>query len=128
MICEPLINRAVVLTEFACTVTTTTFTASFLLGSHPSIIRGDFGGGGGGGRANNNYSSSSSWSVGRRGHRRLPATPTQPSTLNIDSLANISHSISGTGNNSGLGKVNDRSEATLSAPINFPKLSTSPSR
>ena len=80
-------------------------------------------------RGGNSYSSSS-WSgggAGRRGHRRLPATPTQPSTLNIDSLANISHSISSTGNNTGPGAVND-SGATLNAPINFPKLNTSPSR
>lgn len=63
----------------------------------------------------------------RRGAgRRLPPTPSQPSTLNIDSLANISMSSKPV-SNSMLGP-SASSEHGLTAPINFPKLNTSPSR
>lgn len=69
-------------------------------------------------------SQSSSYVVTRRmgQGRRLPATPTHPSTLNIDSLANVSSSSqqqtgSGTGVGGGGGER-----------INFPKLNPSPSR
>ncbi len=60
----------------------------------------------------------------RRGvGRKLPATPTQPSTLNIDSLMNCrqvepSHGV----------LCGDDDAAALSAHINFPKVNRSPSR
>lgn len=69
----------------------------------------------------------------RGGGRRLPATPSQPSTLNIDSLANISLA---SGSSAGRGQRMDggnlqqqQQQQGLSAlPINFPKLNPSPSR
>lgn len=79
----------------------------------------------------------------RPGGRRLPATPTQPSTLNIDSLANISAinsspqiPIGGGGNRMG-SDIGDQapprtapanSSNALTTPMNFPKLNISPSR
>ena len=53
----------------------------------------------------------------RSGGRRLPATPKQPSTLNIDSLNNAASRPASTTNT-----------AAPSMGINFPKLNASPSR
>ena len=51
----------------------------------------------------------------RGGGRRLPATPSQPSTLNIDQLAQETNQ-------------NDTTNNTLGADLfNFPRLETSPS-
>lgn len=52
--------------------------------------------------------------------RRLPATPTHPSTLNIDSLGNVSSSRQQNGSAVGGGGNEHR--------INFPKVDPSPSR
>lgn len=70
------------------------------------------------------------------GGRRLPATPTQPSTLNIDSLANISQQptvndpliVTDTAANSTSKGPSSAAASLLSAAINFPKLNPSPSR
>ena len=67
-------------------------------------------------------------SAGGRGQRRrLPATPNQPSTLNIDSLTNVAS------NSSGDVRANNIAESAGNLArnflsINFPKLNPSPSR
>ena len=73
---------------------------------------------------------SSSYVVTRRtgqGHR-LPATPTHPSTLNIDALGNVSSSQQQTGSAVGGGGGGPPRGRLGGERINFPKLDPSPSR
>ena len=72
---------------------------------------------------------SSSYVVTRRTGqgRRLPATPTHPSTLNIDALGNVSSSQQQTGSAVGGGGGPPRGRLG-GERINFPKLDPSPSR
>ena len=73
---------------------------------------------------------SSSYVVTRRTGqgRRLPATPTHPTTLNIDALGNVSSSQQQTGSAVGSGGGGPPRGRVGGDRINFPKLEPSPSR
>ena len=62
------------------------------------------------------------------GGRRLPATPNQPSTLNIDSLTNVAAVTGSTNVGTQPSKDNNENQNPNRLSINFPKLNLSPSR